>query len=103
MNKYPAITELLEQFMEEEGSDEQWVTVQELRERFSLTRYQCNTVSGFLCRLEFGSFGRFPYIVTRIELAGSSNPPKNRYLVKRRPVHGTGIQMERVSHESGGV
>ena len=69
MRKYPGIPELLEQFMQEQGADERWVTVQELRDRFGLTRYQCNTVSGFLRRLEFGSFGQFPYIVTRIERA----------------------------------
>lgn len=79
--------ELLEQFMDEKGAGEQWVTVQELRNRFGLTRYQCNTVSGFLRRLEFGSFGQFPYVVTRIERAGTSGPSaplKFRYLVKRK-------------------
>ena len=48
MRKYPGIPELLEQYMQEQGADERWVTVQELRDRFGLTRYQCNTVSGFL-------------------------------------------------------
>jgi hypothetical protein len=87
MKKYQGILELLEQFMQEQGADEKWVTVQELRDRFGLTRYQGNTVSGFLHRLEFSPFGQFPYIVTRIEqMDGShrSNPPKCRYLVKRR-------------------
>ena len=39
----------------------------------------------FLRRLEFGSFGQFPYIIVRIESAErmtSSGPPKCRYLVK---------------------
>jgi len=87
MKKYNGMPELLEQFMEERGYGEQWVTVQELRDRFGLTRYQCNTISGFLRRLEFGSFGQCPYIVTRIERAGAPNPsapPKFRYLVKRK-------------------
>jgi hypothetical protein len=87
MNKYNGMPELLEQFMEEQGAHERWVTVQELRDRFSLTRYQCNTVSGFLRRLEFGSFGRFPYIVARIEhtsVVCTSDPPKCRYLVKHK-------------------
>jgi len=87
MKKYNGMPELLEQFMDEQGADEQWVTVQELRNRFGLTRYQCNTVSGFLRRLEFGSFGQCPCIVTRIEQAGTPNPsapPKYRYLVKRK-------------------
>ena len=75
--------------MQEQGADERWVTVQELRDRFGLTRYQCNTVSGFLCRLEFGPFGQYPFIVTRIEQTeGShrSDPPKCRYLVKQKNV-----------------
>ncbi|NMB78576.1 MAG: hypothetical protein GYA23_05720 [Methanomicrobiales archaeon] len=87
MNKYPQIPELLEQFMEEEGATIRWVTVQELRDRFGLTRYQCNTVSGFLRRLEFGTFGQFPYIVSRIEhgtIAGASHTSSSRYLVQHR-------------------
>lgn len=75
--------------MQEQGADERWVTVQELRDRFGLTRYKGNTVSGFLRRLEFGPFGQFPYIVTRIEqMEGNhlSDPPKCRYLVKRKDI-----------------
>ena len=60
MKKYPGIPELLEQFMQEQGADERWVTVQELRDRFGLTRYQGNTVSGFLRWLESGPSGSSP-------------------------------------------
>jgi|WetSurMetagenome_2_1015567.scaffolds.fasta_scaffold537138_2 hypothetical protein len=87
MRKYPGIPELLEQYMQEQGADERWITVQELRDRFGLARYQGNTVSGFLRRLESGPFGQFPFIVTRIEQAEGghrSDPPKCRYLVKRK-------------------
>ncbi|MFA5269472.1 MAG: hypothetical protein WC379_16025 [Methanoregula sp.] len=94
MKRYPGIPELLEQFMREQGADERWVTVQELRDRFGLTRYQGNTVSGFLRRLESGPFGQFPYIVTRIEqMDGNdrSNPPKCRYLVKQKVMSGATI------------
>lgn len=87
MRKYPGIPELLEQFMQEQDADERWVTVQELRDRGGLTRYQCSTVSGFLRRLEFGPFGQYPFIVTRIEqMEGThrSDPPRSRYLVKRK-------------------
>ena len=87
MRKYDGLPELLEQFMQAESSDERWVTVQELRDRFGLTRYQCNTVSGFLRRLHAGTFGQCPYIVLRIELiqrTKPSHPPKYRYLVKYR-------------------
>jgi hypothetical protein len=89
MRKYTGIPELLEQYMDELGTDEHWVTVQEIRTRFGLTRYQCNTVSGFLRRLEFGTFGRCPFVVARIEPVGGTNPsdpPKYRYLVKRKGV-----------------
>jgi hypothetical protein len=85
MRKYPGIPELLEQYMEEKGGDERWITVNELRSRFNLTRYQCNTVSGFLRRLATGPFGKCPYNVQKIEQEESKNPsdPKIcRYLVK---------------------
>ena len=97
MKKYSGIPELLEQYMVENGADERWVTVQELRQRFGLTRYQYNAISGFLRRLEFGTFGQCPYVVARIEKverASPSGPPKCRYLVKRKmmtPVHVPGI------------
>ncbi|WP_321505085.1 hypothetical protein [uncultured Methanoregula sp.] len=114
MRKYPGIPELLEMYMQEQGTDERWVTVQELRDRFGLTRYQCNTVSGFLRRLEYGPFGQCPYIVVRIETPRNtclSDPPKCRYLVKRRNmipaglagIHHSGVQARRKagSSESG--
>lgn len=90
MNKYHGIPELLEFYMEEQGGGERWVTVQELRERFGLTRYQCNTVSGFLRRLEHGPFGQFPYIVANITREQRENPSdakRSRYLLKRRDSH----------------
>ena len=97
MRKYPGIPELLEAYMKEQGSSERWVTVQELRDRFGLTRYQCNTVSGFLRRLKFGPFGQFPFIVakiTREEGENPSDPKKCRYLLKLRVHHA--LQQEHV-------
>jgi hypothetical protein len=87
MRKYPGIPELLEAYMEENMADERWVTVQELRDRFGLTRYQGNTVSGFLRRLESGPFGQFPFIVasiTREDGEKPSSPKKCHYLLKLR-------------------
>jgi hypothetical protein len=115
MKKYSGIPELLEQYMVENGADERWVTVQELRQRFGLTRYQYNTISGFLRRLEFATFGQCPYIVVRIEKvkrASPSEPLKCRYLVKRKNIstahitgmmHHTGMRAQRKadSGESG--
>ena len=74
MGRYTGIPELLEQFMDEHETDERWITVHELRDRFNLTRYQCNTVSGFLRRLKFGTFGRFQFIVVTIERVHGANP-----------------------------
>ena len=87
MRKYPGIPELLEQFMQEQGVEEQWVTVQDIRNRFGLTRYQCNTISGFLRRLESGPFGKYPFVVanvTREDGDNPSDPKKSRYLLKLR-------------------
>jgi len=87
MGRYAGIPELLEQFMDENDTYERWITVHELRDRYNLTRYQCNTVSGFLRRIRFGTFGRFQFIVVKIELVPGPNPsdPKNcRYLVRRK-------------------
>ncbi|MCX6699796.1 MAG: hypothetical protein NTV68_07705 [Methanomicrobiales archaeon] len=87
MGRYSGIPELLEQFMDENEADERWVTVHDLRDRFDLTRYHCNIVSGFLRRLKFRTFGQFQFIVVKIEWAPGVNPsdPKiYRYLVQRK-------------------
>lgn len=87
MRKYPGIPEMLEAYMTENATDECWVTVQELRDRFGLSRYQGVIVSAFLRRLERGPFVRYPYIVLRIEripVALSKAVRGDRYLVTRR-------------------
>ena len=87
MKKYPYIPEMLEAYMREMESDERWITVHELRDHFGLTRYQSNTVSAFLRRLRLGPFGRFPFIVARIERLNGKNPSdpkKSRYYLKLR-------------------
>ena len=87
MKKYSGIPELLEAYMEENAADERWITAHELRGRFGLTRYQSNTVSAFLRRLRARPFGRFPFIVVKIEQEAGKNPsdPKKcRYLLALR-------------------
>jgi len=87
MKKYQGIPELLEKYMEENAAEERWITAHELRDRFGLTRYQSNTVSAFLRRLEVGPFRQYPFIVTKIAQEGGENPsdPKKcRYLLKLR-------------------
>lgn len=87
MKKYQGIPELLEAYMEENAADERWITAHELRDHFGLTRYQSNTVSAFLRRLEFGPFRQYPFIVAKIAQEGGKNPSdpkKYRYLLKLR-------------------
>ena len=87
MKKYQGIPELLEAYMEENAADERWITAHELRDRFGLTRYQSNTVSAFLRRLEVGPFRQYPFIVAKIAREGGHNPSdpkKYRYLLKLR-------------------
>ena len=87
MAKYAAVPDLVAAFMEESGEPERWVTVRNLRERFGLSRYQSGTIAGFLHRLEFSSYGQFPYIVKKIEMLERetrSSPLRYRYLVARR-------------------
>jgi len=87
MKKYQGIPELLEAYMEENAADERWITAHELRDRFHLTRYQSNTVSAFLRRLECGPFRQYPFIVAKIAQETGENPSdpkKYRYLLKLR-------------------
>ena len=75
MKKYQGIPELLEAYMEENAADERWITAHELRDHFGLTRYQSNTVSAFLRRLEFGPFRQYPFIVAKIAQEGGKTHP----------------------------
>lgn len=87
MRTYPGIPELLETHREENATDERWVTVQELRDRFRLTRSLCNTISAFLRRLKAGPVARFPFIVgsiVREEPEYPFDPGTCRYLVTLR-------------------
>jgi hypothetical protein len=87
MRKYPGIPELVEEYMTQNAADERWITVHEIRDHFGLTRYQSNTVSAFLRRLNVGPFGRFPFVVAQIAHEENKNPScprKYRYLVKLR-------------------
>jgi len=109
MRKYEGIPELLEAYMVENAADERWITVQELRTRFNLTRYQSVTVSAFLRRLEQGPFVRYPYIVLKIEripATPSENIRGDRYLVTLRgcgTVHKSGEQEPGYSGTAGEI
>ncbi|WP_292368250.1 hypothetical protein [Methanoregula sp. UBA64] len=103
MAKYAAVPDLVARFMEESGEPEQWVTVREIRERYGLPRYQSGTIAGFLHRLEFSSYGEFPYIVKKVEMLereGRSSPLRYRYLLARRTGRCTGRDPSRYA---GGI
>lgn len=87
LDPFDELSGSLEQYIEETGGDDRGVRVQELRDRFSPTRYPCNIVSGFLPRPESCPFGQDPFIVlslTREEGENPSDPKKSRYLLKLR-------------------
>jgi len=99
MGRYSGIHELLEQYMDENEADEQWITVHDLRDRFNLTRYHCNTVSGFLRRLGNRPFKGSSFIVIKIEWVTyehRSYPKICRYLVKRK----SGIQKDNLNENT---
>jgi hypothetical protein len=89
MIKYMGIPELLEEYMQESGESQRWVTVREIRDRYALSSNRASTISGFLRRIERGPFFTFPYVVVRIKR--SRRPPPDgrrqiRYLIKKREV-----------------
>ncbi len=89
MRKYPAIPELVEQFIQEEGADERGYRAGTPR-TIQTDAVQGNTVSGFLRRLESGPCGKFPFIgasIIRKEGENPSDPKKCRYLLKLRITH----------------
>jgi len=82
------IPELLEQYMEQSGETEQWITVQEFRTHFQLDEIYAPTISGFLRRIYHGPFLTCHYRVERMEKIAVYSPQRRyikRYLVKKRP------------------
>ena len=87
IDRFNELPDLLEQYMEENGSDERWVTVQEFRDRFNLTWENGHIIAAFLCGLMYKPIFKFPFIVYRVERIKTqyrSQIAPNRYLVKRR-------------------
>jgi len=90
MTSLPAIAELLEQYMEDSGMPEQWITVQDIRTRFNLDASRGPAISGFLAKIYLGPFLSCRYKVARIEKFRDTVPPYRlikRYLVQKRPVY----------------
>jgi hypothetical protein len=82
------IPALLEQYMEQSGETEQWITVQEFRTYFHLGESFAPAISGFLRRIYHGPFFSCQYRVERMEKVLIHTPQRRyiiRYLVKKRP------------------
>ena len=82
------VAELLDQYMEECGLSEQWITVYEFRTRFQLEEYTAPVISGFLRRLHHNTHFTGQYRVEKIEKIKVSVPQQRmikRYLVHKKP------------------
>jgi len=89
MTHHPEVPDLLEQYMEDSGSTECWVTVRELRYYFQLDESAGPALSGFLQKIHHGSFLTCRYKVARMEKFRDSTPPYRiikKYLIQERPV-----------------
>jgi hypothetical protein len=82
------IPDLLEQYMEQSGKTEQWITVQEFRAYFQLDEIYAPAISGFLRRIYHSPFFSCHYQVERMEKILIYTPQRRfiiQYLVKKRP------------------
>ena len=101
MTNHPKILELLNDYMDADGQQERWITVQEFRTYFHLDPGWSPVISGYFQRIYQNPTYRCPYRVTRIEkVRDPANPYRSvrRYRVERSiripgndPPRGTGI------------
>ena len=87
MARNKEIPELFEQFMEQFGETEQWITVQEFRTYFQLDELYSHAIAGFLLRIYHGPFNSCHYRVEKMEKIVVDTPQRRfikRYLVKKR-------------------
>lgn len=73
--------------METYGKQEKWITVEEIRNYFHMSRYSSPAIAGILRRLYKNPTFGCTFRVTRIEVQKETAPPYRifrRYLVKRR-------------------
>lgn len=90
MSRYTDVPELVERYMEDTGQDRCWVTVRELRARFSLDESAAPALAGFLQKIYQGPFFTCRYKVTRIEKFRDATPPYrviSRYCIEARPAN----------------
>ena len=84
VTNYDCIPDLLEQYMMETGTSEQWITVRKFRQYFQLSDDCSHSVSGFLYKIYKQPFSQFPYVVARIERVQHLGSYHLRYYVKLR-------------------
>ena len=84
LTNYDCIPDLLEQYMMETGTSEQWITVRKFRQYFQLSDDCSHSVSGFLYKIYKQPFSQFPYVVARIERVQHLGSYHLRYYVKLR-------------------
>lgn len=88
MARNKEIPDLFEQYMEQFGDNEHWITVQEFRDHFQLDELYAPAVAGFLRRIYNSPFYSCHYRVEKIEKIVVTTPQRRfikRYLVKKRP------------------
>jgi len=89
------IPDLLEQYMNERGYTEHWITVQEIRACFQTGCPSGQAISRFLGGNHTGAFPACQYRVVRIEKFRDTTRPYRiirKYLVQKRPVRQNGAQ-----------
>jgi hypothetical protein len=88
MARNKEIPDLLEQYMEQFGDTEHWITVQEFRDHFHLDELYAHTIAGFFRRIYNYPFFSCRYRVEKMEKVLIHTPQRRfiiRYLVKKRP------------------
>ena len=82
------VAELLDQYMDELGLSEQWITVYDFRTYFQLDEATAPVIAGFLRRLRDNTRYACRYRVEKIEPVRMENPHTRwikRYFVRKRP------------------
>jgi hypothetical protein len=81
------VPDLLEQYMEQFGETEHWITVQEFRTHFQLDEMYAPPIAGFLRRIYHSPFASCHYRVERMEKVVVTTPQRRRvwrYLLRKR-------------------
>ena len=88
MKRTPAAPDLIEQYMQDNRTEQCWVTVRDIRTHFNLDESAGPALSGFLQKIHQGPFFSCRYKVSRIEKFEDTVPPYRiirRYYLEVRP------------------